>query len=69
MAFVDRVRNICVTPATEWLVIEQENTPVSELVVSYLAPLAAAGSVAGFIGSALLTSVLPIRSAGSTRAT
>lgn len=59
MAFVDRVRNICVTPATEWLVIEQEHTPTSELVVGYLAPLAAAGAVAGFIGSALLTSVLP----------
>lgn len=59
MAFVDRVRNICVSPATEWLVIEQENTPPSELVVSYLAPLAAAGAAAGFIGSALLTSVLP----------
>ncbi len=54
MAFVDRVRNICVTPATEWPVIEQENTPPSELLVSYLAPLAAAGAAAGFVGSALL---------------
>jgi len=66
MAFVDRVRNICVTPATEWLVIEQEHTSPSELVVSYLAPLAAAGAAAGFIGSALLVSVLPFaRSVGA----
>ncbi|MEQ1730924.1 MAG: Yip1 family protein [Vicinamibacterales bacterium] len=65
MGFVDRVRNICVSPATEWLVIEPENTSRSELVVSYLAPLAAAGAAAGFIGSALLTSVLPISTGGA----
>ena len=33
MGFIDRVRNICVSPATEWLVIEQENTSPSEHVV------------------------------------
>jgi len=64
MALVDRVRNICVSPATEWLVIEQENTSPSELVMSYLAPLAAAGAAAGFIGSVLLSSMLPFASAG-----
>lgn len=59
MALVDRVRNICVSPATEWPVIEMETTRPSELVTSYLIPLAAIGAVAGFIGSTLLRAVLP----------
>ncbi len=66
MTLVDRVRNICVTPATEWLVIEQERTSVSELMLSYLAPLAALGAAAGFVGSALLTSILPFSSSGGS---
>ena len=59
MTLVDRVRNICVSPASEWPVIEQENTSPAELVTSYLIPLAAVGAVAGFIGSTLLLAVLP----------
>ena len=59
MALVDRIRNICITPATEWPIIAQEQTSASELAVSYLAPLAAAGAAAGFIGSTLLASMLP----------
>jgi Yip1 domain len=59
MTLVDRVRNICLSPASEWPVIEQENTPPAELVVGYLIPLAAIGAVAGFIGSSLLRSILP----------
>lgn len=60
MQLVDRVRNICVSPVTEWPVIERETTPQSELVTGYLIPLAAIGAVAGFIGSTLLRAVLPI---------
>lgn len=59
MALLDRVRNICISPSTEWPVIAQERTEPAELVVNYLAPLAAVGAVAGFIGSALLGAVLP----------
>ena len=59
MALVDRVRNICVNPITEWPVIEQETTQPAELVISYLIPLAAIGAVAGFIGSTLLRAALP----------
>lgn len=59
MALVDRVRNICVSPSTEWPVIEQERAEPAELVISYLAPLAAVSAVAGFIGSTVLRSILP----------
>jgi len=54
MTLVDRVRNICVSPSTEWPVIEQENTPQGELVTGYLLPLAAVGAIAGVIGSSLI---------------
>jgi hypothetical protein len=55
MNLVDRVRNICVSPATEWPVIEQEITPPADLVTGYLLPLAAVGAVAGLIGSAVVS--------------
>ncbi|HUR35281.1 MAG TPA: Yip1 family protein [Vicinamibacterales bacterium] len=54
MTLVDRVRNICVSPNTEWPVIEQERTSPSELVTGYLLPLAAIGAVASFIGSSFI---------------
>lgn len=64
MALVDRVRNICLTPTTEWPVIEQENVAPVDLVTSYVAPLAAIGAVSGFIGSVLLSSILPFGGVG-----
>jgi|SRR3954468_17929921 hypothetical protein len=59
MALVDRVRNICVSPTTEWPVIEQENTPPAELVTGYLLPLAAIGAVAGVIGGTIIGATVP----------
>jgi Yip1-like protein len=55
MNLVDRVRNICVSPVTEWPVIEQETTPPADLVTGYLLPLAVVGAVAGLIGSAVVS--------------
>ena len=43
-----RVRNILLTPNTEWPVIAEEATPVGTVVTSYVMPLAAIGAVAGF---------------------
>jgi hypothetical protein len=60
MALVDRVRNICVSPATEWPVIEQERTDAATLVTSYLLPLAAIGAVAGFIGRSFIGMTVPM---------
>jgi len=54
MTLVDRVRNICVSPSTEWPVIEQETTRPAELVTGYLLPLAAVGAIAGVIGSSII---------------
>lgn len=60
MAIVDRVRNICVDPGREWPVIEREATEPAGIVAGYLAPLAALGAVAGFIGGTLI-GVGPVR--------
>lgn len=59
MALVDRVRNICVSPAAEWRVIEQERTDPATLITSYLLPLAAIGAVAGFVGSTVVGTTVP----------
>jgi len=49
MAIVDRIKNICLTPNTEWPVIAQETTPTASLITGYVIPLAAVGAVAGFV--------------------
>jgi hypothetical protein len=59
MTLVDRVRNICVSPTTEWPVIEQEKTTPADLITSYLLPLAAIGAVAGVIGGSIIGTSLP----------
>jgi hypothetical protein len=59
MALVDRVKNICLTPDTEWAVIAAEPASAGSLVSGYLAPLAAIGAVAGFVGGSLVGRTLP----------
>jgi hypothetical protein len=59
MALVDRVKQICLTPATEWQVIAGEHTTPADLMTGYVVPLAAIGSVAGFIGGSLIGRTLP----------
>lgn len=54
-----RVRNILLTPDTEWPVIAAETTPTRDLIVGYVLPLAAIGAVAGFIGGSLIGYSLP----------
>ena len=50
MNIIDRVKNILLTPKTEWEVIDGETaTPVS-LITSYVLPLAAVGSIGGILG-------------------
>ena len=50
MALVDRVKNILLTPRTEWEVIDAEPTTVADLYKGYIIPLAAIGPVAQAIG-------------------
>src|SRR6476469_6515651 len=59
MTLVDRVKNICLTPNTEWPVIAQEPTSPGELITGYVVPLAAIGAAAGFIGGSLVGRTLP----------
>ncbi len=59
MAIVDRIKNICLTPTTEWPVIAGEITSAGSLITGYVAPLAAIGAVAGLIGSSLVGVTLP----------
>jgi hypothetical protein len=50
MALVDRVKNILLTPKTEWQVIDAESTTVGDLYKGYIIPLAAIGPIATAIG-------------------
>lgn len=59
MDIVSRAKNICLTPATEWVVIEAEQTPTGTLMTGYVLPLAAIGAVAGFIGRSLIGYTVP----------
>jgi len=54
MGLVERVKNICLTPNTEWPVIAGETATTAGLMTGYVAPLAAIGAVAGFIGGSLV---------------
>jgi hypothetical protein len=59
MAIVDRIKNICLAPKTEWPVIAEETTSAGSLITGYVAPLAAIGAVAGFIGGSIVGTSLP----------
>jgi hypothetical protein len=54
MDIVSRVKNICLSPTTEWPVIASETTSTGELMTGYAIPLVAIGVVCGFIGKSLV---------------
>jgi len=54
VALVDRVKNILLTPNTEWPIIAGEPTTVGALYTGYIIPLAIIPAVAGFIGRLIL---------------
>jgi Yip1 domain len=59
MSIVDRVKNICLTPKTEWPVIAAESASAGSLITGYVVPLAAIGVVAGFVGGSVIGRTLP----------
>jgi hypothetical protein len=59
MDIVQRAKNICLTPSSEWQVIAAEQTPTGDLITGYVAPLVAIGAVAGFVGGSLVGISLP----------
>ncbi len=54
MNLVDRVKNILITPKTEWDVIAGESTPTQQLILGYVLPLAGVAAIAQFIGMCLV---------------
>ena len=59
MNLVERVKNIVLTPQTEWQAIAGETATVSDLYKSYIVPLAAIGPVASFFGMTLIGVTVP----------
>jgi hypothetical protein len=60
MSIVDRVKNILMTPKTEWGVVAAEATPPKDLITGYVLPLAAIAAVAGFVGAVLIGTSVPV---------
>jgi MFS family permease len=58
MNLVDRVKNILMTPKTEWPVIEAEQTDVKSLYIGYIMILAAIPAIAGIIASMFIGSMV-----------
>jgi hypothetical protein len=54
MNVVERVKNIVLTPQTEWRAIEREPGDAAHLFMNYVAILAAIPAVCGFIGTSLV---------------
>jgi hypothetical protein len=59
MALTNRIRNILISPRTEWPVIAAEPTDVGSLYRGYIMPVSAIPVVAGLIGISLLGRVMP----------
>ncbi|HET7728540.1 MAG TPA: Yip1 family protein [Usitatibacter sp.] len=60
MALIDRVKNMMMTPKTEWDVVAAEPTQPADLVKGYVLPLAAVAAVAGFIGAVVVGTNVPM---------
>jgi hypothetical protein len=56
---IERIKNILLSPRTEWPVIEPESTPVGQLVTGYVLPLAAFAVVMSFVHMAVIGISLP----------
>jgi hypothetical protein len=54
MNLTERVKNVLLQSAQEWVVIEKEPSTTSDLYTSYIVPLAAIGPVASIIGLSII---------------
>jgi hypothetical protein len=50
MSIINRIKNIILTPKTEWLVIDGEKDSPVSLLIKYIIPLLIIGAIAIFIG-------------------
>src|SRR2546423_8790100 len=56
----DRIKAILVAPQTEWKVIEQEHDTLFDLLIGYVAILAAIPEIAHFIGQSFIGGYTPV---------
>ena len=54
MNLIERVKNILITPKTEWEVINNETATPASLLTSYVIPMTLIGAIAAFIGYGLI---------------
>ncbi|MDR0419958.1 MAG: YIP1 family protein [Prevotellaceae bacterium] len=54
MEIINRLKNVLVSPKTEWQTIEAENSPHVKVFTGYVVPLALIPAVAAFIGYGLI---------------
>ena len=54
MNLIQRVKNIILTPKTEWSAIAQQEQSMTTVITSYVIPLVLVGAVATFIGYGLI---------------
>jgi len=59
MALVDRVKNILLSPRTEWPVIDAEPATVASLYTGYIMPLAAIPAICQALGMSLFGVTIP----------
>lgn len=59
MGLVDRVKNILLTPKTEWPVIAGETSSTGDLMGGYVAPLAGIAVLCGFVGHSIVGMSMP----------
>jgi hypothetical protein len=52
-ALIDRIKNILLTPQTEWEKIDTEAADVNKIYLGYVLPLAALGAICAFIGTSV----------------
>jgi len=57
---IERVKNIVLSPSTEWPVIAAEASSPRTIYLSYVLPLVAIGAIAGFLGHTLVGLPLPL---------
>ncbi|MDX1905038.1 MAG: Yip1 family protein [Thermonemataceae bacterium] len=65
MNLVEKVKNVLLSPKTEWEKSVSENTTFASLLTGYVAPLAVLGAIAAFIGYGFIGySVLGVKIVG-----
>lgn len=60
MNIITRIKNICLSPKTEWPVIATETLGTRTILLRYVLPLAAFAAVVGFIANSVIGQSLPL---------